>query len=111
MPTDSRFNRLNTQASAQVQVWVEGEPVMARTGDSAAAVVLAAGLRPSRTTALSESPRAPYCMMGVCYECLLEIDGVENTQGCMTQVRDGMQIKRQQGSHQLKTTECCAHAE
>lgn len=39
--------------------------------------------------------RAPYCLMGVCFECLMEIDNVENVQACLTPVREGMLIKRQ----------------
>ncbi|MEO2044061.1 MAG: (2Fe-2S)-binding protein, partial [Nitrospinaceae bacterium] len=40
-------------------------------------------------------PRAAYCFMGICFECLLEINGQRNQQGCMIPVSDGMQIKRQ----------------
>jgi predicted molibdopterin-dependent oxidoreductase YjgC len=34
-------------------------------------------------------------MMGVCFDCLVEIDGVANRQACMIEVREGMQVKRQ----------------
>jgi predicted molibdopterin-dependent oxidoreductase YjgC len=40
-------------------------------------------------------------MMGVCFECLVEIDGVANCQACMTEVRDGMAIKRQSGANNI----------
>ena len=40
-------------------------------------------------------PRAPWCMMGVCFECLVEIDGAAGRQACMIEVRDGMRIRRQ----------------
>jgi succinate dehydrogenase/fumarate reductase-like Fe-S protein len=50
-----------------------------------------------RETAVSGGPRNPYCMMGVCFDCLVEIDGVPNRQGCMVAVRDGMRIRRQRG--------------
>jgi predicted molibdopterin-dependent oxidoreductase YjgC len=40
-------------------------------------------------------------MMGVCFECLVEIDGVANRQACMTEVRDGMRIKRQSGANDI----------
>lgn len=98
MPSALPFERLPTQQTQWITVSVDGEQVKVRPGDSAAAAVLAAGMLPSRTSAVSGSPRAPYCMMGVCFECLLEIDGVENVQGCMTPVRPGMQIRRQQGA-------------
>ncbi len=34
-------------------------------------------------------------MMGVCFECLVEIDGVPNRQGCLRNVTEGMRIRRQ----------------
>lgn len=102
MPNDSAFKRLATSPSAVVNLWVEGQPISARSGESVAAALLAAGLGPTRTTAVSASPRAPYCMMGVCFECLLVIDGRPNTQGCMTPVTEGMQICFQQGARDLE---------
>lgn len=98
MPNDSAFKRLPVNPSDTVQLWVEGQPVNARRGESVAAAVLSAGLGPTRTTPVSGSPRAPYCMMGVCFECLMEIDGRANTQGCMTPVAQGMQVRFQQGA-------------
>jgi len=40
-------------------------------------------------------------MMGVCFECLVEIDGRPNVQACMTPVRDGMAVRRQSGFRRL----------
>jgi hypothetical protein len=37
-------------------------------------------------------------MMGVCFECLMVIDGVENRQGCLILVREGMRVERQRGA-------------
>lgn len=42
---------------------------------------------------LAHDHRAPYCMMGTCHECLMEIDGVKHTQSCMTTVKEGMQVR------------------
>lgn len=105
MPTDSNFKRLPANAAAEVVIWVEGKPLKARAGESVAAAVLAAGLGPTRTTPVSASPRAPYCMMGVCFECLMEIDGQENTQGCMTTVAEGMQVQFQRGMRNVPEVE------
>ena len=44
---------------------------------------------------LTGERRAPFCMMGTCFECLVEIDGQPNRQACLTIVREGMDIKRQ----------------
>ena len=35
---------------------------------------------------------APYCMMGVCQECLVRVDGVLH-QACLTRVEDGMRVE------------------
>jgi predicted molibdopterin-dependent oxidoreductase YjgC len=40
--------------------------------------------------------------MGVCFECLVEIDGVPNQQGCLAQVREGMRIERQLGKRRIE---------
>jgi D-hydroxyproline dehydrogenase subunit gamma len=69
--------------------------MMVPAGASAAAAVLAAGFDSIRETPVDERERGPYCMMGVCFDCLAEIDGVANRQSCMIEVRPGMQISRQ----------------
>jgi D-hydroxyproline dehydrogenase subunit gamma len=80
---------------ATVAVTVDGRTVMVPAGASAAAAVLAAGFDNIRETPVGGCERAPYCMMGVCFDCLAEIDGVANRQSCMIEVRPGMQIGRQ----------------
>ena len=76
---------------------IDGRDVVVAEGLSVAAAILMAGLDHCRTTGLSGEPRAPYCMMGLCFDCLMEIDGVANQQACLTPVRAGMIVKRQTG--------------
>ncbi|NKB77537.1 MAG: (2Fe-2S)-binding protein [Gammaproteobacteria bacterium] len=45
-----------------------------------------------RESPVSQSPRGPYCMMGVCFECLVEIDGERNQRACQIEVYPGMQV-------------------
>jgi hypothetical protein len=78
-----------------VTVYVEGKPVSVSPHDSAAAAALKAGLTYTRLSPVSGEPRAPYCMMGVCFECLMVIDGVASRQACMVRVHPGMRIERQ----------------
>ena len=93
---------LATEA-ATVGVTIDGRAYTARAGDSVAATLLAAGAAHCRTTPVSGAPRAPYCMMGVCFDCLVIVDGVGNRQGCMVRVRDGMRIETQKGKRELGT--------
>jgi predicted molibdopterin-dependent oxidoreductase YjgC len=84
-----------------VTIHVDGAPVAARAGDSVAAALIAAGIVATRTTPVSDSPRGPYCMMGVCFECLMVIDGIASRQACLTPVREGMRVERQRGARPL----------
>lgn len=88
-------------APAEVAVSVEGRLVHVPAGASAAAAVLAAGLHSIRDTPVEGSARAPYCMIGACFDCLAEIDGVPNRQSCMIEVRPGMRIRRQIRARQV----------
>ena len=81
-----------------VAVEVEGRAVRVPEGASAAAAVLIAGLGSIRDSAVGAGERAPHCMMGVCFDCLAEIDGEPNRQSCMVTVRPGMRIRRQRGA-------------
>ena len=86
---------------ATVAVIVEGRSVWVPAGASAAAAVLLAGFHSIRETAVRGSERGPYCMMGVCFDCLAEIDGVPNRQACMVKARTGMRIRRQIGAREI----------
>jgi D-hydroxyproline dehydrogenase subunit gamma len=88
-------------ARATVAVEVEGRTVRVPAGASAAAAVLLAGLTSIRDTAIGGGERAPYCLMGSCFDCLAEIDGVPNRQSCMVMVQPGMRIRRQRGSRSI----------
>ena len=91
------FKRLSEPDGDRVRVQIEGREVQVPAGETVAAAVLASGLGHTRTSPISGSPRAPLCMMGVCFECLMEIDDVPNRQACQVRVAEGMRIRRQQG--------------
>jgi D-hydroxyproline dehydrogenase subunit gamma len=80
---------------ADVQVDLDGTRVLARSEDTVAGLLLRLDAPETyRRSAVTGAARAPLCMMGVCFECLVEIDGQKNQQGCMVRVRDGMRIRR-----------------
>lgn len=86
------------ERAREVEIKVEGQRITAREGDTLAAALLAAGVVPFRHTAVSGAPRAPLCLMGVCFECLVEVDGVPNVQSCMVSVQVGMTVRLQDGA-------------
>lgn len=79
----------------------EGESLQVPAGETVLASVMAAGVGHNRTSPISGTKRAGYCQMGVCFECLMEIDGIPNQQACAIQVRDGMIVNRQNGKKVL----------
>jgi D-hydroxyproline dehydrogenase subunit gamma len=94
------YKRLPDVAAAAraVEVTIDGRTVTARDGDTVAAALLAAGFDACRTTPVTGAPRGPFCLMGVCFDCLAVIDGRPNQQTCLIPVRAGMRIERQQGA-------------
>ena len=94
----SGFRRLSPPQPDTVTVDIEGKRVEVPAGETVAAAVLVESLGYTRTHPISDAPRAPLCMMGVCFECLMEIDGMPNRQACQVQVAEGMTIRRQYGA-------------
>jgi len=104
MATEPLFSIPRSSETKTVTITFEGKAVTVPADVSVAAALLAGGARDFRSSVVGQAPRAPYCMMGVCFECLVEIDGVAARQSCLIPVKDGMQIKRQVGAADLDLT-------
>ena len=87
--------KLLDELAPRVVVTLDGAEVSVPEGVSVAAALLSLNDMPTRNTAVSGAPRAPFCMMGVCFECLVEIDGEANQRACQRPVEDGMVLRRQ----------------
>ncbi|MDQ8726418.1 (2Fe-2S)-binding protein [Bradyrhizobium sp. LHD-71] len=96
------FKRSDQDQRPSVQIFVDGVAVQARGGDTVSAALLASGRDVRRKTAVSGAPRLPYCMMGVCFDCLVTVDGVGNRQGCLVPVAEGMTIEIQKGKREIE---------
>ncbi len=88
-----------------VTITFEDQKIEAQAGDSVAAALTAAGLRSFRESVVSGAPRGIYCMMGTCFDCLVDVDGVPNQQACQVRVREGMQVRRQQGGPSVEVSQ------
>lgn len=95
------FRRITEVTGSIVNIHFEGKRLKVPIHETVAAAVLAANPDYTRTTTVSGEKRAPYCLMGTCFECLMEIDGVPNQQACMTIVADGMVVTRQIGKPEM----------
>lgn len=90
--------RTGSMTDKTVTIEFEGNRIEVPAGITVAAAVLGH----ARKTYVRRAPadndkRAPFCFMGVCHECLMEIDGIPNRQACLIEVRQDMKIRRQAG--------------
>jgi predicted molibdopterin-dependent oxidoreductase YjgC len=88
--TDSTFLEIDPQ-SDHVLVRFEGQDLSLPLGENLAGALLVAGVMPFRHTPVSGAPRGPFCMMGACFDCMVQIDGM-TAQACMLQVTEGLEI-------------------
>ena len=72
----------------------EGRAYRAKEGDTIAAALCANDLYINRITVNKETPRGSFCHMGVCYECLVTVDGSRSVQGCKCRLKEGMEITK-----------------
>ncbi|MGH3682763.1 MAG: (2Fe-2S)-binding protein [Natronosporangium sp.] len=79
-------------------VRIDGEPVTARPGQTVAALLLARGRTAWRTTRGGDRPRGLFCGIGVCFDCLVVVNGVPDVRACQWVVGDGDEIRVQHGA-------------
>ena len=105
-----------------VTITLEGEQFQVPAGESVLASVMAAGVGHNRTSPISGAKRAGYCQMGVCFECLMEIDGIpKNIKLNIDRFEDAIQNvpersqcralgsgRGDQVLHRFPRTRCCA---
>ncbi len=86
-----------TSSARRVLIRVDGKPIEAWEGQTVAAALWSAGRRQLRRTSRFEQPRGVFCGMGVCFDCLMQINGRPNVQACRIEVEDAMDVRTQQG--------------
>ena len=75
----------------------DGREIEARTGETVAAALLAAGVPAFRRSIREHRPRGLFCGIGRCASCAMVIDGVPNVRACVTPVAEGMDVRTQDG--------------
>ena len=78
-----------------MELSINGQAVSVAPGTTVWAAMALADQRITRQAPLTEKPRSAYCAMGVCFECMVEVDGMPNRQACLTEVQPGMQVVTQ----------------
>jgi predicted molibdopterin-dependent oxidoreductase YjgC len=77
----------------EISFFFNGSKVTATDGQSIAAALLAHDIRTLRKTRFGNSERSLFCGIGVCFDCVVIVDGVANQRSCLITVRDGMKVE------------------
>ena len=88
-----RFRPLEPLERDTVEFEFDGQRIRAPQGISVAAALLRNGHVACRTTPAGGAPRGPHCMMGVCFECIVEVEGHGARQACMLEVAPGLRLR------------------
>ena len=75
-----------------VEFTFNGAPLKAVPGQTIAAAIFAADQKVLRTTRLKGEERSIFCGIGICWDCVVTVDGVMNQRACLIQVKDGMVV-------------------
>ena len=75
-----------------ITITVDGVPLPAYEGETIAGALLAAGRRAWRRTSHGQ-PRGVFCGIGLCFDCLVTVNGTPNVRACLTPVAAGMVVE------------------
>ncbi|MGW7285798.1 (2Fe-2S)-binding protein [Streptomyces sp. NPDC054847] len=76
----------------------DGHDVRAQPGQTVAAALWAAGITSWRTTRGDSRPRGVFCGIGVCFDCLVIVDGRPNQRACLVPAVPGADVRTQEGT-------------
>ena len=82
----------SVERPAQIAFTLDGTRIEAFPGESIAAALLAAGISRFRAAPRTGAARGPLCLMGVCQECVVRVDG-RVVAACLEPVRAGIDVR------------------
>jgi hypothetical protein len=75
-----------------------GHEIPFRSGQTVGAALVESGVRSWRTTRVQGRPRGLFCGIGICFDCLIVIDGQPNQRACLAPARAGADVRPQEGT-------------
>ncbi len=93
-PTTSTDLRIaSIRRGKEMTITVDGRPIVAYEGETVHGALTAADIQILGSTMKRHQPRGVLCGMGICYQCLVSINGIPDQRACMTPVEDQMVIE------------------
>lgn len=86
---------MSTDSKREVTFSFNGETFRGVEGQSIAAALMARGVRELRKTRFDDEPRLIFCGIGICFDCVVVVDGVANQRACLVEITDGAKIESQ----------------
>jgi predicted molibdopterin-dependent oxidoreductase YjgC len=86
-----RFGEKPPEGVQPISIIVDGEELQALPGDTIASALYAQGKRAWRVSRSGDA-RGLFCGIGLCFDCLVTVDGKPNQRACVTPVAQGMQV-------------------
>lgn len=91
----TKSERLEITRGRPLRFTFEGIPVESFEGETLAAALLAANV-PAFGVTREGKKRLPFCNMGTCFDCAVRVDGLGLVRACLTDVREGMSVQKQE---------------
>ena len=76
----------------------DGTPITFREGQTVAAALLNTGILSWRTTRRAGRTRGLLCGIGICFDCLVTVDGLPNQRACLLAARPDSTVTAQTGT-------------
>jgi 2Fe-2S iron-sulfur cluster binding domain len=77
----------------QVTFYFNNEKFVGDQGQSVAAALIANGQRELRRTRFGKEARSIFCGIGVCFDCVITINGIANQRACLIEIEDQMKVE------------------
>ena len=87
-----RLKHPDLRPNASVRFTFDGTEIEALDGETIAAALGARHVTAVRE-ARSGAPRGPFCGMGVCFDCLVTVNGRPGQRACLTNVEAGLDVR------------------
>jgi hypothetical protein len=83
------YRLVRARPEPEFEISVDGVPVPVVPGQTVGAAMHGAGIRSWRTTRFGGRPRGLFCGIGVCFDCLVTVNGSPSLRACLTEARPG----------------------